>query len=805
MIDINKLWAKIYPFVSLCDHCEEVGKIAGLLWDLGIIDKSLITRDNLCFLASLHDIGKCYPDFQKNGLGIIPYIDQLKDEGYLPLADHRYRHEIGTESILLLRHRNDFANRKIAVAAAKVLRLHHQKTSDNYLSPSPKEKDWCEAQDALIAEMECRFNKKLKDINFEISDTVCVRLWGVIVLADWLASGGLGEAVLDMFQVRPFSDADYKKMFNLDTLRPLQKQCKTLVDTFDERIPSAIIIEAPMGEGKTEAALYLAAQFIKHTNKIGFYIALPTMATARQMEGRTTRMLTNIGLPPAILVHSNAWLEQDRQWGDEVDLSWFTPTKRALLSSYAVGTVDQGMMSVLKIKQGVLRLLGLSNKVLIVDEMHAYDTYMQTILYRLMEWCAAMNIPVIMLSATLPKERKGKILDAYQCRYDSLSDAYPLITSVYKDGTVTEIPVGGTYINRKIKVDNTVFYGVCNVAQKAVDAIKDGGCAAIIMNTVKDAQDVYSECKALAGADVFLMLFHARFLAKDRKTIEDECLSRFGKNSEARPHKAILVATQVVEQSLDVDFDVMFSALAPIDLLLQRSGRLHRHNRIRLEAVKEPVFFVFVNDENTELPGIGKIYEPWTIAKTQEVLTEVKEISIPNDIRPLIEAVYGLGPRASEERFELWIKKKSAEAVMEGRAKDIRFPAPSTDWFFPLESDGFFLEETDDCLVSSDAVTRLGGDNVKIAVLPKEIYDEKRLEAPDISYAKLVSEYSVSITTPRECSLQTGKGVFPCGGYLKGVWAIAAENTFSLPFGNNRISRLKKYSVDSEYGIKEEE
>lgn len=801
MIDIYRLFAKTKPYVSLCDHCEEVGKVAGILWDIGIVDKYIISRKVLCFLASLHDIGKCYPDFQKCGLGLLTYIDNLMAEGYLPTANNPYRHEIGTAAILKRRHHKAFKDSNTARASEKILRLHHQKSSMEYLNPSPKEKEWCEAQDAVIAEMERRFNMRLKEIEFSISDAVCVRIWGVIVLADWLASGGIREEFVErIFCSKPLGNADFGKLFSLKNLRPLQEMSKIIADSFCDKIPSCVIIEAPMGEGKTEAALYLATQISYYTGKSGFYIALPTMATARQMENRASEMLKRQGFSSAVLVHSEAWLEQETDWGEEVDQSWFAPTKRALLSRYAVGTVDQAMMSVIKIKQGVLRLLGLSSKVLVIDEMHAYDTYMQTILYRLMEWCAAISIPVIILSATLPRDRRGKILEAFGGKYESLSGAYPLITSAYRDGSIAETSVAGTYIARKIQLERAVYVDSKNVADRALKAVEGGGCAAVIMNTVKDAQDVYAECKALMPSDVTLMLFHARFLAKDRRQIEEACVNLFGKNSTNRPYKAVLIATQVVEQSLDVDFDVMISALAPIDLLLQRSGRLHRHERIRPSTLAKPRFIVLVNGDQTDLPGIGRIYYPWLLSKTEEILSDKKEICIPEEIRCLIEAVYDAKPELSDARINLWMEAKSNDNIKEGAAKDVRYPEPSPDWFFAIEND-YFFEESDDNLTDSNAMTRLSGKNIKIAVLPESIYDEKRLAAPDIAYAKQVSDFCVSIRA--ELGIPSD-GVFPCKGYLKGIWAVRSEGEFHITFGNNRLSRVKKYSVSSEYGLKED-
>jgi CRISPR-associated endonuclease/helicase Cas3 len=486
---------------------------------------------------------------------------------------------------------------------------------------------------------------------------------------------------------------------------------------------------------------------------------------------------------------------------EEIDKSWFIPAKRSLLANYGVGTVDQAMMSVLRIKHGVLRLLGLSGKILVIDEVHAYDTYMQTIIYRLLNWCVVLDIPVIMLSATLPKERKKQLIEACGCGGKITSEAYPLITIAKKDG-LYEHAVDGSYIKRDLLWENIVFTDYKDIAYNALNAVKGGGCACVIMNTVKDAQQVFKAAQDLvAGSDTELMLFHSRFLLKDRKIIEDKILKKFGKESRSRPQKAILFATQVVEQSLDVDFDYMISALAPIDLLLQRSGRIHRHERERPKLLNKPRLTVIINGDETRDSGIGRIYDEWILKQTQRTIQKIEEsVNIPQDIRRLIEEVYGTVPDANDNDFACWVKKKSVEALDQGLAQDVVFPRPRQDLFFPLET-GDFFDETDSQLVSSDAFTRLSASNIKVAVLPNSVWDEGKLSDCDADYAKKVLDFTVSIFAPRGCPLAQNGNLFKCGGYLKGVYAVKGENNFCVEYVNNII---KKYSIDAVYGLKEE-
>jgi CRISPR-associated endonuclease Cas3-HD len=204
MISIFQLFAKTDPFVDLFEHCKNTGEAAGVLWDLGVIDKNVINRRDLCLIAALHDLGKCHPVFQRKGLNLVEYIDQLMKECLLPTVDKpNYRHELGTEKALLKRIEL-FANKDIARAVAKILRLHHQKTDcqkmNCYEEIYPNEKSWLQAQDNLINELQKHFGITLKEIDFIINDANCALVWGIVILADWIVSGGLNDKIGDIFR-----------------------------------------------------------------------------------------------------------------------------------------------------------------------------------------------------------------------------------------------------------------------------------------------------------------------------------------------------------------------------------------------------------------------------------------------------------------------------------------------------------------------------------------------------------------------------------------------------------------------------
>src|SRR5690606_8403798 len=269
-------------------------------------------------------------------------------------------------------------------------------------------------------------------------------------------------------------------------------------------------------------------------------------------------------------------------------LRWFMPKKRGLLVPFAVGTVDQALLGVLLTRHFFVRLFGLGHKVVIFDEVHAYDTYMSTLFERLLEWLSAIGTSVIILSATLPERTRRRLVAAYAGEgLQALPDSsgYPRLTVTGLSTAASHMLEAGDLPTRIVHL-NWLAKSDEELRELVLDAYEQGGCIAVLCNTVKRAQQIY-EVLAYEVDEDDLLLFHARFPPAWRQDIEHEVVERFGKKGR-RPERAVLVATQVVEQSLDLDFDLMITELPPIDMLIQRVGRLHRHVRARPPHLVEP-------------------------------------------------------------------------------------------------------------------------------------------------------------------------------------------------------------------------
>ena len=431
--------------------------------------------------------------------------------------------------------------------------------------------------------------------------------------------------------------------------RPLQEITVNLPLSKDE--PNLVIVEGPTGEGKTEGALYLAARLER-----GVYVAMPSQATSDGLYPRLRRFIQgdpDEGLAAAHdgdaaalrLVHGNDLLREDAVSLLEVakataaidsdddqgsrdreatnrPLSWFIPKKRALLVPYGVGTVDQLFLGVLHARHFFLRLFALSGKTVIFDEVHAYDAYMNTIFTRLLHWLKALHVNVVVLSATLPSETRNRMLEAWGDRpkkrqkpitTPAETAAYPIVWHSY-GGQLTSHPFAPTPRREQRLTFQWCPDESADIAQQATEYIRQGATVMVICNTVVRAQEVFQlldQNELLPEAD--RMLLHARMPQAWRQQREKVALDRFGENRPARP--GLLVGTQVIEQSLDIDADVMITDLAPVDLLLQRAGRLHRHRRERPTGFEQPTLVIASsNAESGDLPevdsisGNGKVY-----------------------------------------------------------------------------------------------------------------------------------------------------------------------------------------------------
>lgn len=435
--------------------------------------------------------------------------------------------------------------------------------------------------------------------------------------------------------------------------RPLQVGVDALLAQASGQ--TLLIVEAPMGEGKTELAFLAYLRLQAQNQHRGMYVALPTQATGNAMFDRAIGFLRAFGHDAPIdiqLAHGGAMFDERVHalrgiYGSSHDeavtsSAWFAKGKRSLLSPYGVGTVDQALFAALNVKHHFVRLWGLTNKVVVLDEVHAYDTYTSGLIEVLLRWLKALNCSVVLMSATLPQTRRGALLRAWHGRQMALPDChYPRILACSDAGVASlsvesraQLPIHVTPVSEHLT----------DLAHEVVSKLSGGGCGAVILNTVNRAQTLYALLKDRITDDTVLMLFHARFPADERRALEQSVMKRFGRTGD-RPARAILVATQVVEQSLDVDFDFMISDLAPVDLLLQRAGRLHRHQRQRPTAHEASQLQV-AGLNPLSLPELketawGFVYDSFILYRTWALISREPLWQLPLDIDRLVQMVYG--------------------------------------------------------------------------------------------------------------------------------------------------------------------
>lgn len=454
----------------------------------------------------------------------------------------------------------------------------------------------------------------------------------------------------------------------LPSLTPLQQEAGRASTTGR---PQLFIIEDATGSGKTEAAMIWASKLIASGAGEGLFFALPTMATSNAMYDRMAeayrRLFEPNSNPSLVLAHSSSrlhggFLESRRGTmpkgaGSDVEGAAYCSTwladnrKKALLAPVGVGTLDQALMGILPSRHQSLRLLGLGRNVLVVDEVHAYDPYMHQLLCTLLKFHAAFGGSAVLLSASLPQGMRQDLVDAFRqggrlTTHKLQHLEYPLLTTS-SDGEVREVPVAPWEQSRRdVKVK--FLHDVDTVQTYLLDAVHEGGCACWIRNTVSDAVDAWEVLSQYLPADD-LLLFHARFPMCDRLAIEQKVVELFGKQGTAAHRTGkLLIATQVVEQSLDIDFDVLVSDLAPVDLLIQRAGRLHRHERgdrgQPILAVNSPPLTDEPRPEwyAAQFPKGAYVYpDHGRLWLTAMLLDKAGKIRVPDNIRQLIEGVYG--------------------------------------------------------------------------------------------------------------------------------------------------------------------
>ncbi|MFQ6197740.1 type I-E CRISPR-associated protein Cse1/CasA [Streptomyces sp. NPDC000405] len=757
--------------LPLWRHLADSSAVAGKLWAVwlpasvkrlvaealpgGEEDAERLVR----FLAASHDVGKCVPIF---ACQVERLRDSMRDCGLEMLTAKEYGRERrlaphGLAGQLLLQEwmRERFglgprASGQLAVVAGghhgvppESGHIHELQLRPHLLRhPGPSEETWKRAQYELldwctdltgVAPLLANYGE------VRLPQPVQVLLTAVVILADWIASAPelFPYAPESWHPIGPESEARRLQAAweGLDLPEPWRPKIPTgsAQALFAKRFPNLkesglravqaeavqmaremdpgglLIIEAPMGEGKTEAALAAAEVLAARSGAGGLLLALPTRATGDAMFGRLLtwlEMLPETGARSwsVVLAHAKAALQSE--WAgllragnhaitavdpDEVPADgvgaraggsgrfrwrssglhahqWFRGKKKQLLASFAVGTVDQVLFAALKGRHLALRHLAVAGKVVVIDEVHAYDAYMNRYLDRTLEWLAAYRVPVIVLSATLPAGRRRALAAAYAgaegaAGAETAAEAYPLITAVSPGREARSArPAAASGRSAQVVVER-LEDDLTALADRLDAELADGGCALVVRNTVARVLEAADVLRERFGDDQ-VTVAHSRFLAADRAANDVQLLSRYGPGG-SRPGRHVVVASQVIEQSLDVSFDLLVTDLAPVDLMLQRMGRLHRHPTPRPPRLATPKCLITgVSDWGSSPPspvrGSRAVYQgDWTLLRALAVLgphLDGVPVRLPEDIAPLVQRAYGDEPVGPTQ----WAEEMSA-------------------------------------------------------------------------------------------------------------------------------------------------
>lgn len=740
-------------------------------------------RPWILLLVACHDLGKACPGFQckwENLSGLqLPRSPNTE-------INHAYVSQIALFEILLEKGWPE----ELAELAADAVGCHHgERASPSKLSNLGGDRralgnaEWTNVRRGLVDAILKVLIPSEAPVKHTLSGSDFMLLSGLTSFADWIGSneewfpfGSVEECegLPGWFQRRRHNANHAMEAIGWGYRTPLCTESKSFSQIFhfaprplqqnvadvlaDLKKPAILLVEAPMGEGKTEAAFFAHMELQRKFGHRGLYVALPTKATGNAMFKRTLGFLHSQGSNRKLdlqLLHGGTLLNDtfqnlrlsgihDEKTGGEIRAGeWFTNKKRALLSEYAVGTVDQALMPILPVRHNFVRLWGLANRVVVFDEIHAYDAYTGTLLVHLLRWLLALGSSVVLLSATLPPSIRRKLADVVNADFPQLEIEYPRLSVFCPDEKVNQIHFEADPKRRLTLRLLGIPSDLPSIYSALEEHLADGGMALALVNTVQRAQDLYRLFpegelleredqhigkRLVDGTEVFL--FHARFPADQRQKREDAALEAFGTEG-TRLGRKILIATQVAEQSLDLDFDLLITDLAPIDLILQRAGRLWRHAR-DFRPVSEPTLLV-AGLSGDEPSPFGKplwwsaVYREDLLLRTWCLLREGQRqtITLPLEIDDLVQAVYEEQvdvPDSLIERLENALAAEDGEDyALRGQANQaiIGFPDDAS-WNQP---ERFVLYDEDEPGVHRTlmAQTRLGEDSVVAIPLQQKV------------------------------------------------------------------------------------
>lgn len=695
-VSLLDCWAKTdrdsgLPALTVRDHCLIVGSVAEAILSRLAPAAAGVAPSGASTVAALHDIGKISPGFQRKCalyVPLYPGIPRAEDnhaklgQGWIESLDKLHSSDRRSPAWALTVGAHH--GRYVQQAGAELLRYFRE---ESRVYPEIEG-----MRQALLEELSTCLGP-LPSKPLDRHSAALHWLTGLVTFADWIGSNEEWFPLLASGELRdvwtPVSarDAAEKAVGELGwhrsavkpglgfaalfallpngtalSPRPLQS---VLIDSADR--PGLYIVEAPMGMGKTEAALAAAYRRWNEGGERGLYFALPTQLTSNRIHNRIAEFLDRVVADAdsvQALVHGNAWLFPDRirplqptharAKSDATDAhAWFASGRRALLAPFGTGTIDQALMAVMAAKHSALRLFALSGKAVVIDEVHSYDPYTSALVDQLVKHLLDVGCSVFVLSATLTARRRQELVEAAGAKLPpEMPDDYPLVTRVVRGEALADpirivgenpVPVEVEIERRQPEADSTW--------QEIADAAEAGACVLVIRNTVKSAQETYRHVKSLVrdGAGIETGLLHSRFTFLDRQSKEADWMQKLGRDGTSRPRRgAILVATQVVEQSVDIDADLLVTDLAPVDLLIQRLGRLHRHKRGRRPGgFARPQCRILIpevdwaGDDKSIRSTLGPsawVYPPFSLYQAERLLADRETVVLPTGIRGLLEA-----------------------------------------------------------------------------------------------------------------------------------------------------------------------
>ncbi len=704
--DSAMFWAKTVrdargletPGINVRDHCLNVGCVAEALRDTLPAALRKLLPPGAVTLAALHDVGKVSPGFLVKCALWLARFNLEAVAAKENWVNQQSNHALVSQWTLQQLFRNSKLHGWSAVVGAHHGRLN-ERTLGLWKVRAVGGNSWEQARLRLVDELKAEFGP-LPD-NPEESEAVLWFVAGLITVADWIGSdedhfspkGGESHQAranasaalrkLDWEPVRFQTAQAFTTLFPVCTPpRPLQTAALDQV-----REPGLYLMEAQMGAGKTEAALAAAYQLIAGGHASGLYFALPTQVTSNRIHTRVSDFLGRAEVAPdprrLRLAHCNSWLldkagppkfrpaAPTTEAADDASAgrSWFASSKRALLAPYGVGTIDQALLGILAAKHFFVRQFGLAGKVVILDELHTYDLYTGTLVDVLIRRLLELKCTVIVLSATLTVARRRELLALAGQPPAELSDSYPLLTACTPGKPSREISFPAEP-SRSVQMTISA-QAPRRVAEGVMDRATAGECVLWVRNTVREAQETFRLlCGHRREDGPPVGLLHSRFPQFRREELENAWLDRLGRDGAKRPRGCVLVATQVVEQSVDIDADHLVSDLAPTDMLLQRLGRLWRHTRPQRPCAA-PELHVLLPESlaaldvrmasaqqlKAALGPTGRVYSPYVLLRSLAQWQARTGLVLPDDIRPLLEATYAEWldepPAWSELRAEL--------------------------------------------------------------------------------------------------------------------------------------------------------